>query len=482
MFTAGEIEAVLEEITPAIRQAIREFLTRLDGGLFHEILGAALVVARTIVRLLVEAVARKLDRKWSRVNPHCPRCRHRMEWKGWHQARPNTIFGVVTITRSQYWCKRCGGPCRYPLDERLGLREHICESLVRVVATLGASLPYAAASRVLRAIQGVPVCVRTCRNVTTGIARDLLRRIDERIERIMGDSSLRSRVSAAAQRVFRLYVTLDGAKVNTREGGWKEIRVAALWSETEEQARAKIKGWKARRGKRRPRKREGRGRQRPAWYVVRFRTVEDFGRAVYARAVELGVEHVEQIVVIADGAPWIWNPVATAFPTATQIIDWWHAVERLWEVARSVYGEGATGARRWVDRRKSNLMSGRADLVVRALDALSSARRLRRDAGELVRLAIGYFRENAKRMDYPSYIERGSDIGSGRVEAACKRIAGERLKCTGARWAHDNAEALATLRAEMLSGTLDVYWKQRDADLRLRAAKVAPRQARRHAA
>ncbi len=63
-----------------------------------------------------------------------------------------------------------------------------------------------------------------------------------------------------------------------------------------------------------------------------------------------------------------------------------------------------------------------------------------------------YFRNRAHRMDYPTHVGRGWQIGSGPVELACKTVVGNRLKWDDMRWRYDGAHAVARLRAAYLSG------------------------------
>jgi transposase len=37
------------------------------------------------------------------------------------------------------------------------------------------------------------------------------------------------------------------------------------------------------------------------------------------------VDAASEVVVVGDGAHWIWNLAALHFPDATQIVDWYHA-------------------------------------------------------------------------------------------------------------------------------------------------------------
>ena len=44
--------------------------------------------------------------------------------------------------------------------------------------------------------------------------------------------------------------------------------------------------------------------------------------------------------LIGDGAPWVWNIADELFPDAIQIVVLFHAKERVWEVAHTIYGKG----------------------------------------------------------------------------------------------------------------------------------------------
>jgi hypothetical protein len=73
------------------------------------------------------------------------------------------------------------------------------------------------------------------------------------------------------------------------------------------------------------------------------------------------------------------------------------------------------------------------------------------EVAEKLRLERGYFTDNAARMRYPQFRERGLMIGSGIAEAACKVVVGQRLKQAGMRWKHRGAHHLLALRCLVLN-------------------------------
>jgi len=64
--------------------------------------------------------------------------------------------------------------------------------------------------------------------------------------------------------------------------------------------------------------------------------------------------------------------------------------------------------------------------------------------------------------DYPKFVERGWQIGSGPTEAFCKTLT-TRLKGSGMRWDSPNAEGIMALAAMDQSGQWQTYWNLQNA-------------------
>jgi len=56
----------------------------------------------------------------------------------------------------------------------------------------------------------------------------------------------------------------------------------------------------------------------------------------------------------------------------------------------------------------------------------------------------GYFANQAHRMNYPEYLAKGWQIGSGPIESACKMVVGQRLKGAGGAGARTGPTPAAT--------------------------------------
>lgn len=81
---------------------------------------------------------------------------------------------------------------------------------------------------------------------------------------------------------------------------------------------------------------------------------------------QCGADLAEEIVFVADGAVRIWYLVERNFPTAVQIVDWYHAVEYLTPIAEAVYGVDNTKVQDWLEAVRSDLWRGRVDQVIHA--------------------------------------------------------------------------------------------------------------------
>jgi hypothetical protein len=144
----------------------------------------------------------------------------------------------------------------------------------------------------------------------------------------------------------------------------------------------------------------------------------------------------------------------------TTVLDWYHAAEHVCDFAKVWHGEGEAAAE-WAKQAKDILYEQGGEALLTHLAGVELPAGSGKELREALRLLIGYFENNRHRTDYPTYRERGWDIGSGPTEAGCK-IIGERLKGSGMRWVEEGAAAVGALRALYVSGPFcwDGFWSQ----------------------
>jgi hypothetical protein len=167
----------------------------------------------------------------------------------------------------------------------------------------------------------------------------------------------------------------------------------------------------------------------------------------WAEACRRWLERAKAIVCVSDGAAWIWAMVVMCFAVHIQVLDWWHAVQRLWTIAR-IHFPTESDAAQWVECQKADLARSRLRQIIRAVRTLFP-RGL--PLAEPVRQAIAYLFHNRRRMDYAACRRLGYPIGSGVIESACKTVVQARMKQAGMRWSRRGAQAMLALRCLLLS-------------------------------
>lgn len=130
------------------------------------------------------------------------------------------------------------------------------------------------------------------------------------------------------------------------------------------------------------------------------------------------------------------------------------------ELALVWFGQDESARQDWLNQQCHRLKHQGGQAVLDQLEAMDA-----RGRSETVRQAhrreTQYFRNHVHKMDYPRYQQNGWQIGSGPVEAACKSVVAQRLKCSGMRWGADGADAVCHLRALWLSESdqWDTFWQ-----------------------
>lgn len=124
-------------------------------------------------------------------------------------------------------------------------------------------------------------------------------------------------------------------------------------------------------------------------------------------------------------------------------------------MVRAIY-EDAGCAQNWAIRWRSLIYESQLDeLLAEARTAAGPT------PSEAAQRELAYLEHNRARMDYRHYREQGWFMGSGVVEAGCKRVIGQRLKPSGMFWRESGASAVASLRCALLSaGGWDHLWRQ----------------------
>ena len=136
------------------------------------------------------------------------------------------------------------------------------------------------------------------------------------------------------------------------------------------------------------------------------------------------------------------------FVRRCEILDFWHALEHAWGVARLLYGEESQRAGRWVHPIAEELRAGQVQEVIARLQRL---RPKTPEWREKLPGLLAYYSQHRGRMHYDEYLRLGYGIGSGAVESAHKQVVQARFRQAGMRWSEAGARRLLALRLLLLN-------------------------------
>jgi hypothetical protein len=335
-----------------------------------------------------------------------------------------TLLGTIQVKRAYYLCARCHRGC-CPLDKEIGFcAGSISAGLDELLALLGSQFSFAESAKMVKRLTLVEVSANRCRRSVQELGQ-LVAQEEEQMRQQVWEQPTTHLPAVDKAPIDPLYLSADGVTVHTRERGWREQCVGALYTTKRTSAqRAEIRSQKIS-------------------YTAELGSRVHFGQQLWLEAHRRGVQQAKTVVFLGDGAAWLWEMAHDLFPEAIQILDWYHASSYLWAVAHALSKEEKR-VRQWVEPYLAHLAHSNLPWVLDHLQPLAAS------VPEAQR-AITYFTHNQTRMDYARYRQLGLQIGSGTIESACKHLIAARLKQAGMRWQTENARCLAKLRARLKS-------------------------------
>lgn len=284
---------------------------------------------------------------------------------------------------------------------------------------LGQSQVFEDGERLLSQLLGIEISARQIQRVSEYYGKELEDGLKQKI--VAGKDA--ESCGGAEEPV---YVMADGSMVFTREEGWKEMKLGRIFAAAD---RIEIQ------------------KQRAS--VTKSLYVCHLGdHAAFTRKMEAYADKYKNKICIADGAKWIWNWVDNTYPEAIQILDYYHAVEKLSLLAQAQW-DCPAARKKWMNEQQEKLLNNQLDDVLLVIRRTLPRNTEAQKAKENV---LRYYEQNQARMQYKTYRDKGLLIGSGPMEAAHRNVIQQRLKLSGQRWTIPGAQYIATLRATHKSG------------------------------
>lgn len=346
------------------------------------------------------------------------------------------LFGAMQIHRDYYLDDK-NGHC--PADAALGLENAYTPALARLLCRGAAQSSYREASEDLFEYAGVKICDRQIQRLVQAVAPAVGPWL----------KTQQSKPQAAL-----MYVSLDGTGVPMRkevlagrkgkqpDGSAKtqEVKLGCVFLQTE----VDEKGHPVRQAD-------------STSYIGSFEGAAEFGLLLRQEAQRRGMAQATKVIVIGDGAAWVWEVARVNFGGAILILDFYHALQHLHGLTEALWGKDSPEAKKKSKLWKGWLLKDKAEQIIKQAQA-EVARSLDKEKAQK---EITYLENNLARMTYGTFRRAGYFIGSGVVEAGCKTVIGKRMKCSGMFWSEEGGQGILDLRCAFLSDRLDAFWPDR---------------------
>ena len=319
---------------------------------------------------LVEAfVERRHGQFLTQEEAACPKCERLLRARPSRSRTVETLLGPVTLERPYFYCVGCHHGF-YPLDEALGLSAQRKQWDVQQAGVkLGLEMPHRRAAELLDEL--------TDASMSDCVIHEVLQQT--------GSLDVLQVCPDAADIQDRIAQAAAGRK-------WRPIVVLAIDAADVPSRPQTAKGTRPGRKKSRARRRRWQGEYHEAkgfrFYLIDDERIEQliswhqmgneqaFGAAL-RQVKEAGLIPEDQVrlCAIGDGAPWIWKWVEELFPSARQILDYYHCSSYLHAVAEAQYGADAARAAHWLEATLARLFCGEGSGVVWGLQRISRSRK-----------------------------------------------------------------------------------------------------------
>ena len=360
----------------------------------------------------------------------CPVCEEASYRFRKRQRYVQTVCGVVSVSRWVYRCDVCDH-YHVPWDTDEGLKDGYTIGVAKAMCRLSTRLDFREASEEL-SHHGIKVSHTT---------------LQQKVSEWSEGESVSVYVDPQTLEVgSQWYVSADGCHTLAQDGSYHEVKVGCLYRDYPQSDAKSMAS----------------ARSSSLRYVAAQNDAASFGKQWFDLATATGIYEdetdSEEVVVIGDGAAWIWNLSEEYFPGAVEIIDYMHAKSHLYDVAKQAFGETSTDAiEGWVEKTEAFLYAGNIREVVACIRALGIGNPT---LSKVIKREVGYFQKHADRMQYQTFMENGYHIGSGLIESACKHVVAQRCKQASMKWSKAGINAILFWRCLLKNGAWDTFWEK----------------------
>ena len=422
----------------------------------------------------------------------CPRCGKEARFRRKVARTFTSMSGPHTLWRNFHYCEFCKKGF-YPRDEELELpkRGKVSAEVEKLMADFALNDPYGfVEERWAEHYPHIPASANQFRQVMKRLGREAME-----ADAVLLQLTLQE---PAAAECTTLYVSNDGGMVPMRKEAAEAVTASAEAADTstveveidERRAAKSLGNWKeAKLGMTfrvenlRSSRESNRGIITRARFAAELGEQKDFKPQMKALLeAELAGGAVKAVVWLGDGLAANWTLAGDICPSATQILDFQHALQHAMDFEKAMLGENHPQLPHKKAEWESRLLTSNVEATIASLmDRLEDA-----DTPEKLKATndlVRYYRNNAQRMKYSEYLARGLLIGSGPIEAAHRHVIQARMKRSGQHWGTRGGRQMARLRAAYRTAgpgrsVQAIHWAYRETQ---RLPVAPPKRRRRYA-
>ena len=364
----------------------------------------------------------------------CPRCSGKLRYERRHKRQILSRVGFLEAKFNAWRCDGCGFRIR-PRERELGVDggRQSTRGMQCSIGEMAAECTFAGGSRLIERFSGVRVSSKRLERDAKMLGAEVAADEEEWVEVAPAKPSSTACLAVDGTGVPMRPAETEGRRGKAEDGlaRTREAKLAVGWVKDEDDRES-------------------------VCYSAAVESASQpdgsptitapFWKRVERMATRMGFEDAGKQVFLGDGAAWIWKMAEEMFPQAIQVLDVFHALEKISGVAADNFKEEKERAHEF-RLLKVWLKRGKLDAVLKRLSNMQNAK-----------ATIRYLENNRSRMDYPRCRREGLPCCSSRVESACKNVVGARMKRGGMRWTVNGANAILALRCCIASGRLDGYF------------------------
>lgn len=448
-YNTEDIQRIAQEVAKLVQESIRQKQTGSQEG---EVMAELELAFREALRQIGAAALGIFlsELQETPENEIACECGGKLHYQRMRPAVTMSVFGKVEYLRAYYAGCSCGNGLA-PLDKSYGLEAGaISSGLAQLMALAGIAFSFEESEKWLKEFLLFDVSENSIRSETQKMGQLQQQCEEADIQVSQSERALQQRLREDKEIPRRLYGSIDAAKVRieprARKGelvpaheDWRDMKVGCWY-----QAEAVPLSRQSSRQRQKAQREGTVFRTTHHQYYCDIAHVDPFGKLVWATGCQVSADLVAELVFVCDGATWIWDLVEHYYPNAVQIVDWYHAEDRLKRVADAIFSSPVQ-RQEWLAPLVEALWQGQVEDVILACQRLAKTHEEAKQAGT-------YFSNNSQRMRYDVFRTQGYLIGSGTIESGCKQIVTQRLKRSGAQWSLEGAVLTAKARAAWLSG------------------------------